>query len=178
MIIGIMGKARSGKDTVAKLFEEADFIRLSFADNLKWAAKRLFGWDGKKDEKGRKLLIALGEKLREINSDIWIKSLLNSNSDILHKNIVISDVRYKNEADWIKSCNGILIKVIRIDLPHADADWRKHASETELDDYPSDYTIEAKELNELKECASVVRNEIFRDRYGALAKKLYSWYGL
>ena len=56
MLIGLSGKKRVGKDTVGHWLEiKHEFTRVSFAELLKKQAKR-DGWNGKKDEKGRKLL--------------------------------------------------------------------------------------------------------------------------
>jgi hypothetical protein len=44
-LIGVHGKARSGKDTVARILgDEHGFVRTAFADPLKAASAVLFGW--------------------------------------------------------------------------------------------------------------------------------------
>lgn len=54
---------------------------------------------------------------------------------------VISDVRFKNEAEYVKNeCNGVLLKVVRPDKESDDS----HASETDMDNFVEglvDYTI-------------------------------------
>jgi len=165
----VTGHARSGKNTVAEIFVKARFKQLALADKVKHIAMMAFRWDGKKDEKGRKLLIEIGAKLREIDPDVWINWLVDSNN-VYMNNVVISDIRYKNEAEWIKNNDGLLIKVIRIGLPDADADWRSTPSETELDDYEADYTIIAEKLSDLKKQVYEVRHKILEKRYGALHK--------
>jgi dephospho-CoA kinase len=43
-LIGITGKARSGKDTIARhLWAQHAFTRIAFADPLKLAAQSIFG---------------------------------------------------------------------------------------------------------------------------------------
>lgn len=77
----------------------------------------------------RELLQRLGEAVRRgVDENFWVHSLLveYNNSDIW----IISDVRYKNEADEIKRRGGILIRINRDDLNKND-----HISETDLDDY-------------------------------------------
>lgn len=49
---------------------------------------------------------------------------------------VISDVRFKNEADSIKSRGGIVVRLTKNSFVKA-----KHKSETELDKYDFDYII-------------------------------------
>ena len=64
----ISGKARSGKDTVFNLFEDIlgrDRVkRWAFADYLKEICSDYFYWNGVKDDKGRNLLIKVGQFLR------------------------------------------------------------------------------------------------------------------
>lgn len=106
MIIGIVGKAGAGKDTVADyLVEKYNFRKFAFADKLKEIAKDLFNVN-KKDEDGRYILQQLGSKMREIQENIWIDYVFRQ---IEEENAVISDVRYVNEAQRIIDEGGVLI---------------------------------------------------------------------
>jgi hypothetical protein len=132
MIIGISGKMQSGKDTVADyLVNKYGFQRIAFAAKLKEIAKDLFGWDGKKDEYGRKLLQDLGFAMRSINRDVWINYALK-NID-LNQNWVTTDVRYMNEAFVIQSKSGLLWRINRNIIRNEEVD--NHISETDLDHY-------------------------------------------
>ena len=57
-VILISGKARSGKDTLAKVLGDylkeqgKDVLITHYADSLKYICETVFKWDGKKDEKG------------------------------------------------------------------------------------------------------------------------------
>lgn len=138
MIIGIIGLKGSGKSTLAEILENKyDFVSDSFAKPVKDIASIIFNWDRymldgitqesrewreKKDEEWSKILgkditprLALqmigtefGRNL--ICEDIWIESLKMRSKN---KHIVISDVRYINEAESIKKSGGILIKICR-----------------------------------------------------------------
>ena len=138
MIIGIIGLKGSGKSTLAEILENKyDFVSDSFAKPVKDIASIIFNWDRdmldgitqesrewreKKDEEWSNILdknisprLALqligtefGRNL--ICEDIWIESLKMRSKN---KNIVISDVRYLNEAESIKKNGGILIKICR-----------------------------------------------------------------
>lgn len=63
----------------------------------------------------RDIYIEVGNKLREVQSDVWVRLLLNKcSSDIL----IIPDLRYHNEVDHILQYNNTLIKVINPHIEH------------------------------------------------------------
>lgn len=115
-IIGLAGRARVGKDTVAEyLVKNYDFKQFSFAEHLKNVAE-VAGWNGLKDEKGRILLQHLGDTLREYNKDIFINNLIGRINyyeevfDVLKleglrpiTKVVISDVRLPSEIEALKN---------------------------------------------------------------------------
>jgi hypothetical protein len=70
----------------------------------------------------------------KIHKDAWVISLFLNNKD---ENITISDVRFKNEADYIRKKGGILIRLIGDPQKLSELDDRdpNHISETDLDDY-------------------------------------------
>lgn len=143
MLIGLSGKKRVGKDTVGHWLEvKHDFSRVSFAALLKKQAKRV-GWNGHKDEKGRKLLQDLGMVVRIYDEDFWVdaafRELAKMNRKTGQANFVITDVRFKNEARRIKDAGGVMIRITRPDEITDDL----HASETDLDNYDFDYVIES-----------------------------------
>lgn len=144
-IIGLTGVAESGKDTVGKiLVEKHGYTRVSFADPLREALYRLnptvrcgftaqspvqslvdtLGWDeAKKNPEVRRLLQVLGTEVgRELLSEhVWIDLAdrkINKIADQtpgIWPRIVITDVRYHNEAAFIHSWVGGL--VVRVDRP-------------------------------------------------------------
>lgn len=134
-IIGLTGYARSGKDEAAKAL---NWTRVAFADavrdallaldpivdciNTEYCDDRLVrlssevnrGWtSAKKDPEVRRLLQRLGtEAGRNIHgADCWIK-IAHRKVEAAPGNVVITDVRFANEADAIRSWGG---KVIRIE---------------------------------------------------------------
>jgi hypothetical protein len=110
--IGLIGLAGSGKDTAAEALEKTH-CRYAFAGRLKSIA-RLFGWDGQKDERGRALLQDLGMAGRKYDQDIWvngIKRLLGP--EVLKSKLVFTDVRFQNEADYIRSIGGTIVRIVR-----------------------------------------------------------------
>jgi len=155
MIIGISGKMGSGKDYYAdKLLKKfVNSIKICFADQLKVIVATKYNIDikllfGDKTQEHRELLQETGQDERKIDKKIWIK--YTNNWIKLYqmrgfKYIIISDVRYKNEANYIKQKGGI---VIRIHAPKRNLQRLQkensngnHISEIDLDDYKFDYTI-------------------------------------
>jgi len=111
--IGLMGLAGSGKDTAAKGLVKCGYRRAAFADELKSLAF-YFGWDGEKDEAGRRLLQDLGMAARRYNARFWIQYLNKQLvRDRLRDGIVYTDVRFQNEADYVRSKGGIIVRIVR-----------------------------------------------------------------
>lgn len=150
MIIGLMGYAQSGKDTVAaQLVAEHGFERIAFADTLRdclyalnpWIKsvplQRLVnsnGWDAtKRDAEVRGLLQRLGTEVgRNILGDsIWVDTALRKVKD---GDYVISDVRFPNEYFAISERGGRLLRIKRPGTEPINA----HPSETALDHIASE----------------------------------------
>jgi hypothetical protein len=159
MIIGLSGYAQSGKDTVANiLVEKYGYKRIAFADpirNLLYEMDPLvpkgygtgiinyrlqdlvdsYGWDKVKVDypEVRRLLQDLGVGARNVFGDtFWIYQAL---SDVAPQDkVVVSDVRFENEAEWIQNFKGQIWRVKRIDTKAVN----DHVSESDLDGYPVD----------------------------------------
>lgn len=153
MIIGLSGVARSGKDTVADhLVENYGFRKVSFADPIREALYRLnpeidvdgydmrlkaavdlMGWEQLKDISTgvRGLMQRMGTEVgREMfGENIWVDTALKSIAP--GEKIVITDVRFPNEADAIQATGGKLWRVERSGVGPAN----EHASESALDHY-------------------------------------------
>jgi hypothetical protein len=80
--ISISGLATSGKDTFADyLLDKFPYRKDHFARPLKDAASYWFGWDGQKDDKGRKLLQLLGTEVgRGYFNAIWLFKFADANA--------------------------------------------------------------------------------------------------
>lgn len=167
-LVGLIGKKRVGKDTFASvLVEEFGFARVAFADPLKEMALTIdpiihvgdgwddeghlyllsdlveaHGWEHVKDEypEARRFLQCLGDGVRQCDPEFW----LNAGMDTARgkraeaRPVVITDVRYPNEADAIRDAGGILVRIVRPGVDDGDT----HASETALDDYDADVIVE------------------------------------
>ena len=86
----------------------------------------------------------VGEGLRQcLSVNVWIDILFHQIQD--EDRVLITDVRYRNEADRIKSEGGLLIRINGDPNNDRSKDKRAddHRSETDLDDYAGfDITIE------------------------------------
>ena len=106
MKIGIVGKICSGKTYIAdRLIHKYNLKRYSFAKKIKDIAKDLFDMK----IKDRKLLQQLGEKIKEIDENVWIKYLIRQIRE--EENVIIDDLRFSNEMDYLKKNNFIIIKI-------------------------------------------------------------------
>ena len=139
-LIGISGFARSGKDTfyerckqILRLSGE-ESKRYSFADELKNELNELlvkytgissFTEDNAEKEIVRPLLVTYGTDVRrKLNQNCWIEKITTGVDTDLHLNkyVFITDVRFLNEAKWIKSKGGILININREGVGPANND--------------------------------------------------------
>lgn len=130
-LIGITGKARSGKDSIAKyLWSEHAFTRIAFADPMKLAAQQIFGlsdeqtWhdDFKEVEiehwgmSPREIFQKLGtEAIRGTFGDMtWVKRWAISYATLKDTDdIVVPDVRFDSEAQALRNLGGVIIEVRR-----------------------------------------------------------------
>lgn len=133
-LIGIMGSARSGKDTaymaIKELFPSKEVERRAFADELKkecdpFLKENLnisaFTENAKEKEVIRPFLVTYGTHLRrKLNPSCWIDSLEQTLSLDVNKCICITDTRFENEARWIKSKGGKLIFIDRMGIKPAN----------------------------------------------------------
>ena len=166
MILGISGKAQSGKDSVGQyLVEKYAFKRAASADALKRIARNIFTWNGQKDEAGRKFLQDLAMAVRGYDQDYWIRITLQEiqHQHVLNQvnNFVITDVRFLNEAKYLKAQGAILLRINRPGIALLD-----HVSETELDDYNDfDFVIENNgTLKDLENDMSIIYKGLINEK--------------
>ena len=144
IVLLFAGKAGVGKNTSADFVEEIyshsaiKTAQFSFAGSLKAIAKEM-GWDGKKDEKGRRLLQQIGAAGRAYDKDVWAKCCLSAIQESDCDIAMITDLRFPNEARVIKEDypNAELIKVFGrgYDLGDNGDDPSEHG----FDDVPETY---------------------------------------
>ena len=154
-VILICGKAESGKDTAAGFMEswcKANGKRVMvthYADLLRYICAKYLGWDGKKDEAGRKLLQTVGTDIfRKEYPDIWVDHIaavlkcLGHNWDF----VIIPDCRFPNEVTRLKD-QGFDVTTARIiregvtNNGRISDRQRTHSSETSMDEWDADTEI-------------------------------------
>lgn len=138
LVIGLSGRAGCGKDKAADaLTSSGAFISIRFAQALKDGLNAMFGFtnDQWNDREWKETEIELlGKSPRQlaqtvgtewgremVHPDVWVACLAlrikrhiysaQEPGDI--KSIVIPDLRFQNEADWIKDNQGIIIEIQR-----------------------------------------------------------------
>lgn len=147
-IVGISGKAGSGKDTLAHtVFKHHGFMPWAFAWPLKMRAlSHGFTYDEvftAKPIAARQWLQEVGVQKRAQNPDYWV-SQLDGWVRTLYQAVgttkfVITDVRFPNEAEYIRSLGGKLVRMehgLGLEYALAGTAAAVHESETALDDYP------------------------------------------
>lgn len=164
MLIGVLGRKGSGKDTVSDhIINKFNFEKMILAEPLKNACRELFNFsdeqlygnlketvDPQWGVSPRKVLQWLGtdvirNRIGELNPDIgnnfWVMLLrikylqkLNNDKDV---KIIVSDVRFQNEIDIIHQLGGQVIKLTRPSINNIDA----HESEKNIDNLKGDIDI-------------------------------------
>lgn len=146
-LIGLMGKARSGKDTVAgHLCLHHDFRQYAFADPMKDMLTMTFG-DKFRDGDREQPIAWLGKSPRQLTQTLgteWGRDQVHPDLWVLIANeqwkarkargesLVVSDVRFANEAKWILDQGGTLIEIIR---PGAETVNAHMSENVDLDGY-------------------------------------------
>lgn len=144
MLIGVTGRIGEGKTSVAEhLRDKHGFLLLSFSTPIKEAIAQLFGLPMTvltNPVLKTQVIEEFGKSAREImqifgtecmrnhfGSDFWVNQMINRIDWYSHRDIVIDDVRFPEEAQMVHDYSGFLMRVIRPNNPYA-AD-KVHTSE-------------------------------------------------
>ncbi len=155
-LIGLWGYAGAGKDTAAEALVADGWTRAAFAGPVYAALLALDpkvadhgwrvsdvvheqGWDSAKRSypEVRRLLQRMGtEAGRRVHGEnVWIDALFRTVDP--GQRVVITDVRYENEAAEIRHRGGRVISITRPGVGPAN----DHASESGLTGWPFDYAL-------------------------------------
>jgi hypothetical protein len=146
-LIGLGGVSGSGKTTAGQYLEKrSGYKTIAFADSLKDIVAYLYGLDRKvlegdapvRAERKKPLqqcpsrsmvdiLQAMGtEVFRSFDPDVWINHVRRKiNTD----RVVITDMRYVNEIEFVKSLGGYAFEIVR---PGHKSEAPVHASEVSI----------------------------------------------
>jgi dephospho-CoA kinase len=158
--IGLIGKLRSGKDTVADYLEFHDegegygYLRYAFGDGIRDICRRLYPDQFANGAKPRALLQQFGEYARTHDRDVWVNDMfrrIRNNEYSRYSPVVVSDIRQMHEVEALKARGYVLIRVeapeaLRIQRAITSGDRFNlrdltHGTETALDDYAADFTV-------------------------------------
>lgn len=151
-IIGLCGRAGSGKSTVARYLRDNYGAQVfALADPLKRMAMDIWGFseeqvygdasikeapDPRTGITPRWALQKLGQAARDhLGGDVWIQRLLRriERSEGL---CVVEDVRYRNEVVALRERGGIIFSLVCTDYLNARFSFNEHPSELEPDLIP------------------------------------------
>lgn len=162
MLIGLCGAAGAGKNTVAEFLTDSDgctFMQMAFADPLYECVSKITGlpvtrlkdrdvkeavipWLGKSP---RQLLQTLGTEWGRgtVHPEIWIRIAMERASQHLDFNsVVITDVRFDNEAQAIVDAGGEVWRVARPGWRCLVDSAASHSSEAGVSDHLIARTID------------------------------------
>jgi hypothetical protein len=113
------------------------------------------GWERAKEiREVRRTLQHYGVAVREIRPDFWVRATLDP-ALAAGRPVVVTDVRFPNEADEIEARGGVLVRIVRPDAPAGPG--AEHISETALDDRRTPLRIlNSGTLDDLANAASIV----------------------
>lgn len=144
-IVGINGKAGSGKDFIADAFY-SDYFRISFADHFKCdvVGKGKYTYEQvfvTKEPEVRKNLQIIGtEEGRDVfGENVWINCVSAWIRTIYEKNkiskFIVADVRFDNEAEFINDIGGYVLKIQSDrENKNMDSESKSHSSESGIND--------------------------------------------
>lgn len=148
VVLGLIGKKRSGKDTVfAILNENPEVYRIAFADALKQELARACDLSVEflemHKEAFRLGLQWWGSEFRRglFTDSYWLDRARDRFNHCLLGNpnlIVFTDVRFPNEVEFVRHLGGKLWRICRESV---ETSGDKHASETALDEFIPDRAI-------------------------------------
>jgi dephospho-CoA kinase len=185
-VVGVCGRRRSGKDTVAGILDELyGYKNVKISSDLKNALKIIFGFDHEQIEGNLKdtvdenwgvsprqamqfigtevMQYKIAELLPDMGRKFWIKGFINkhiANGRLGERLLVITDIRFMHEYNELKRHlhNDLLMLRVERDLNGKEG-VDEHSSEQEFLNIPVEHIISNNGSKEdLKTCVSNIFN--------------------
>lgn len=150
ILIGITGAARAGKDTLASIFVQQGLRQMTFAEPIKAIASLVSGEplsnfyaDDLKEQHSEALGMTRRRAMQLIGTDmfreafgpnVWARCSMAEWEKRGKPATVLSDVRYDNEAQAIRSAGGLVIRIVRPDNVGLTGEAALHSSERGVSD--------------------------------------------
>ncbi len=156
-VIGLVGYAGVGKDTIAEVLGHHQYKRVAFADKLKSVVSDVCGASIEmmylRELKStpnvllggltpRQVLQNIGMAFRGVSEGVWVeyvRGVITTNASAQKASkFVVTDVRFKDEADMVRNFGGVLVYVHR-----STHEYHAHCSEENIESLKADceYTI-------------------------------------
>jgi hypothetical protein len=179
--LALCGRLRSGKDTAARyLTLFYDFHPFAFADPLKRYLHEIFP-HVPREPKPRRLLQLFGQKMRELDPDVWVNLTMHKIDEYLRQHacdcsplkprVVVTDCRQQNEFDRLRAAGFVFVRInaddelrIKRALEAGDdftAEDLAHETELLVDSFDVDYEVDNNgTTSELYEQIDAIMNEL------------------
>ena len=172
-LVAICGFQGSGKDTIADKLIKQGYVRVSFASILKDVLSIMFSWDReilegltKEARQKREIVDEWWSKKLNIpnftpryalqyigtevmrnhfHKDIWVLAMQRRLESLCDKKVVISDLRYENEIEMLRSLDAEIFYVVRV-----KPTWFDNAKNGDLNVIPK--TLHQSEWDWIKCC--------------------------
>ncbi|OAA90882.1 AAA family ATPase [Clostridium ljungdahlii] len=153
MRIAMVGKMRSGKDTVADLITlRCNCKHIAFADGITKVIQICFP-EAFMQEKPREHYQFIGQQLRKLNPNVWVNYADRTIKDLGSiTSIIITDCRQSNEEEYLRRNGFFIVKVVADDKVRLDRIAKAgesvtdeqfyHDTEKQVDLIEADYVIE------------------------------------
>lgn len=190
-LIGLVGKAGSGKDTLADEIASFGWEKVAFADSLKRLCMDYLGLsyedaytqEGKKRMNkdwgmtNREILQKVGtDAMRDgFDKDVWVKIAKLKIRRMLDegRKVVVTDCRFDNEAQLIEDLGGIVAEVVRDDASsNLTASEKQHASEQPVDRKYVAFTVDNNRSKERLRETFNAQLALFSNQWSLILDKL------